>query len=69
MKKLIAGVVLGVGLISMAHGAGDPEAGKANAAVCAGCHGEGGAKPIAPNYPKLSDLGEKYLHQQLTLIK
>jgi cytochrome c553 len=69
MKKLIAGVVLGVGLTAMAHGAGDPEAGKANAAVCAGCHGEGGAKPIAPNYPKLSDLGEKYLHQQLTLIK
>jgi cytochrome c553 len=69
MKKLIAGVVLGVGLISMAHGAGDPEAGKANAAVCAGCHGEGGAKPIAPNYPKLSGLGEKYLHQQLTLVK
>lgn len=69
MKKLIAGVVLGVGLTAMAHGAGDPEAGEANAQVCAGCHGAGGAKPIAPNYPKLSGLGEEYLHQQLTLIK
>ncbi len=69
MKKLIAGVVLGVGLTAMAHGAGDPQAGEANAQVCAGCHGAGGAKPVAPNYPKLSELGDKYLHQQLTLIK
>lgn len=69
MKKLIAGVVLGVGLIAMAHGAGDPEAGEANAAVCAGCHGAGGAKPIAGSYPKLSDLGQKYLYQQLVAIK
>ncbi|MGM0768658.1 MAG: c-type cytochrome [Pseudomonadota bacterium] len=69
MKKLIAGVVLGVGLTAMAHGAGDPEAGEANAAVCASCHGEGGAKPIMGAYPKLSGLGEKYLHQQLVAIK
>ncbi|HKK56376.1 c-type cytochrome [Marinobacter sp.] len=69
MKKLIAGVVLGVGLTAIAHGAGNPEAGEANAQVCAGCHGAGGAEPIAPNYPKLSGLGEKYLHQQLVLIK
>jgi cytochrome c553 len=69
MKKLIAGVVLGVSLTAMAHGAGDPEAGKANAQVCAACHGAGGAKPIVASYPKLSGLGEKYLHQQLTLVK
>ncbi|MEP4393684.1 MAG: cytochrome c4, partial [Marinobacter sp.] len=35
MKKLIAGVVLGVSLTAMAHGAGDPQAGEQNAAVCA----------------------------------
>src|SRR5690554_497915 len=46
MKRLIAGVVLGVGLTAMAHGAGDPAAGEQNAAVCASCHGQGGAKPI-----------------------
>ena len=69
MKKLIAGVVLGVGLTAMAHGAGDPEAGEANAAVCASCHGEGGAKPIMGAYPKLSGLGEKYLYRQLVAIK
>ena len=68
MKKLIAGVVLGVGLAAMAHGAGDPQAGEANAAVCAGCHGAGGAKPIAGNYPKLSGLGEKYLYRQLVAV-
>ena len=69
MKKLIAGVVLGVGLTAMAHGAGDPEAGEANAAVCAGCHGQGGAKPVMAVYPKLAGIGEEYLYQQLVAIK
>jgi len=69
MKKLIAGVVLGVGLTAMAHGAGDPEAGEENAAACAACHGAGGAKPVMAAYPKLSGIGEKYLYQQLVLIK
>lgn len=69
MNKLIAGVVLGVGLTAMAHGAGDPEAGKENAETCAGCHGAGGAKPVMAVYPKLSGIGEKYLYQQLVLIK
>ncbi|MCM0613498.1 cytochrome c4 [Marinobacter sediminum] len=69
MKKLIAGVVLGVSLTAMAHGAGDPQAGEQNAAVCAGCHGQGGQKPIMGAYPKLSGLGEKYLHNQLMAIQ
>lgn len=69
MKKLIAGVVLGVSLTAMAHGAGDPEAGESNAAVCAGCHGQGGAKPVMGVYPKISGLGEVYLYRQLTNIK
>ena len=69
MKKLIAGVVLGVGLTAMAHGAGDPQAGEQNAAVCAGCRGQGGAKPVMGVYPKLSGLGEKYLYRQLVAIK
>lgn len=69
MKRLIAGVVLGVGLTAMAHGAGDPAAGEQNAAVCAGCHGQDGAKPIMGTYPKLSGLGEKYFYNQLVDIK
>lgn len=69
MKKLIAGFVLGLGLTAMAHGAGDPQAGEQKAAVCAGCHGQGGQKPVMGVYPKLSELGERYLYTQLTLIK
>ena len=69
MKRLIAGVVLGVGLTAMAHGAGDPAAGEQNAAVCAGCHGQGGAKPIMAVYPKLSGIGERYTYLQLVDIK
>jgi len=69
MKRLIAGVVLGVSLTAVAHGAGDPAAGEQNAAVCASCHGQGGAKPIMGSYPKLSGLGEQYLFNQLTAIK
>jgi len=69
MKKLIAGVVLGVGLTAMAHGAGDPQAGEQNAAACQACHGQGGAKPIMGLYPKIAGLGEKYLHNQLVAIQ
>ncbi|RBP33235.1 cytochrome c553 [Marinobacter pelagius] len=69
MKKLIAGVVLGVSLTTLAHGAGDPQAGEQNAAVCAGCHGQGGQKPVMGVYPKLSGLGEVYLFNQLKNIK
>jgi cytochrome c553 len=69
MKKLIAGFVLGVGLTAMAHGAGDPQAGEQNAAACQACHGQGGANPIMGVYPKISGLGEKYLHNQLVAIQ
>lgn len=69
MKKLIAGVVLGVSLTAMAHGAGDPQAGEQNAAACQACHGQGGAKPIMGLYPKIAGLGEKYLHNQLVAIQ
>lgn len=69
MKKLIAGVVLGVSLTTLAHGAGDPQAGEQNAAVCAGCHGQAGQKPVMGVYPKLSGLGAKYLYNQLVAIK
>jgi cytochrome c553 len=69
MKRLIAGAVLAIGLATTAYGAGDPEAGEAQAAVCAGCHGQGGAKPTQAVYPKLSGLGENYIFNQLRLIK
>lgn len=57
MKKLIAGVVLGVGLSMTAHGAGDPEAGETQAAACAACHGQAGTAPVMGVYPKIAGLG------------
>lgn len=71
MKKRITGIVLGLGmaLTTAAYGAGDPQAGQSNAAVCAGCHGQNGAQPVQPVYPKLAGLGETYLYKQLQHIK
>lgn len=69
MKKLIAGVVLGVGLSMTAHGAGDPEAGETQAAACAACHGQAGTAPVMGVYPKIAGLGETYLYNQLLAIR
>ncbi|MFW5823642.1 MAG: c-type cytochrome [Marinobacter sp.] len=69
MKKLIAGVVLGMGLSVAAYGAGDPEAGEAEAGACVACHGEAGAAPTQAVYPKIAGLGENYLYDQLVAIR
>ena len=47
---------------------GDPVAGEAKVAVCAGCHGTDGNSPV-PNFPKIAGLGEKYLTKQLKDIQ
>lgn len=54
----------GVTIASSEGHKGDPEAGKALAASCAGCHGTDGNSP-APSFPKIAGLGEKYLLKQL----
>ncbi len=46
---LVAGVALVVG-VGAAQAAGDPAAGKAKSAMCAGCHGANG-QGVAPNPP------------------
>lgn len=69
MKKLIAGLMMVVGLTGMARAEGDPAAGEALAASCAACHGAEGKEPVAPEYPKLAGLGEHYLLKQLLDIK
>jgi cytochrome c553 len=53
----------------MAHAAGDAEAGKAAALVCAACHGQDGATGIDPTYPNLAGQNERYLLRQLELIQ
>lgn len=37
----------------------------AKAAMCVACHGVGGAKPLAPNYPKLNGQNKAYLVDSL----
>ena len=44
--------------------AGNPEAGRTKAAICAGCHGQAGISAI-PNYPNLKGQKEQYLVKAL----
>ena len=55
---LAACVLLGAS--GVAYGAGDPAAGKAKSAICAGCHGPDGNSTIPAN-PKLAGQHEQYL--------
>ena len=47
---------------------GDPKAGQAKVAVCAGCHGTDG-NSMVPSFPKLAGVGEKYMTEQLRNVK
>lgn len=48
--------------------AGDAAAGEAKTVVCAACHGKDGNSAV-PSFPKLANLGEKYLIKQMQDIK
>ncbi len=48
--------------------AADAAAGKAKAAVCAGCHGQNGIS-LVPTYPNLAGQKEAYLVQAITDYK
>ena len=67
MKNLAIGLMLSLGLVAGAN-AGDAQAGKKAAAVCAACHGQDGNSP-APSFPKIAGLGEKYILKQLKDFK
>ncbi len=47
---------------------GDAAAGESKVATCAACHGADG-NSVAPTFPKLAGLGERYLYKQLTDIR
>jgi len=67
--KRIAVIVGLVGaFIANAQAAGDIEAGKASAAMCAGCHGADGNSMVS-NFPKLAGQGAPYLVKQMNDIK
>jgi cytochrome c553 len=66
MKSFSECVLLGLclGLLSSPAWAGDAAAGKAKAAVCAGCHGPDGMS-VNPMWPNLAGQQEMYLAKQL----
>lgn len=71
MKNLIKHAVFSLALLAVAHpalAAGDAEAGAEKVAVCAACHGSDGNSP-APMFPKIANLGERYLLKQLQDIQ
>ncbi|TVP54609.1 MAG: cytochrome c4 [Halomonadaceae bacterium] len=68
MKKVIAGLVMAVGLTGMVQ-AGDADRGADLVGTCAACHGQGGKQPIMDTYARLSGLGERYIYEQLLDIK
>ena len=68
IQKLTLVVIFGwLGVVGVAHAASDPAAGKAKAAMCAGCHGEKG-EGVAPN-PKLAGMSEADLVKALKDFK
>ncbi|MEJ2668991.1 MAG: c-type cytochrome [Gammaproteobacteria bacterium] len=69
---LMAMLLAGGGEIALAEPVraddGDATAGKAKAAVCAACHGQGGNSEVA-NWPKLAEQNPRYIFKQLHDIK
>lgn len=69
MKKIIIGLAMGLGLMSgQALAAGDIEAGKAKAPICAACHGPSGIAVI-PGYPNIKGQNEQYLVSSIKAYK
>lgn len=56
-------------LTAGAQAKGSVEAGETKAAVCKSCHGEGGVKPILPEYPMIGGQHQDYLAAALTQYK
>ena len=67
MKQMLVAVIAAT-LVLGAIAAGDAGAGKAKAAVCAGCHGMNG-KAMVPNYPSLAGQNAAYIEGALKAYK
>lgn len=68
-KSLFAGALCLLASVAMpAFGAGNPEAGKGKAAICAACHGPAGDAAVA-EYPNLAGQHESYIASQLSNFK
>lgn len=68
MNKLVASIVLTLGVAGLAHAGGDAAAGQGKVAICSACHNPDGNSMI-PNFPKLAGQGELYLFKQMKDIK
>jgi len=66
MKKIL--LLAAAGLMASVTMAADIDAGKAKAAVCAGCHGAEGISAI-PTYPNLAGQKAAYLESALKAYK
>ena len=65
MKRFVLLALTLAAAPAFAEGTAAPKA----AATCFACHGENGAKPIAPNYPTLAGQYANYLEHALTEYK
>jgi len=68
-RKFFLAIVFSVVAIPAFAAGGNVEAGKGKAETCKACHGEGGGKPIAPEYPILAGQHEDYIVTALTQYK
>ena len=70
VSRIFMAASLAFGLVgaSDAMAAGDAAAGKTKAAACAACHEETG-NSASPLFPKIANLGQKYLFKQMNDIK
>lgn len=67
MKKKLVAILFCAGTLAVAH-AGDPAAGKAKSATCAGCHGING-NSSNPLWPNLAGQQEQYLAKQMKAFR
>lgn len=68
MRILLLSVLAGTLLSAPALLAGDIEAGKAKAGMCAACHGPAGIS-AAPMWPNLAGQKEQYLAKQIKAFR
>lgn len=68
MKSLCYALLTALLFTSSAMAGGDVEAGKAKAAICAGCHGATGTS-INPMWPNLAGQHEQYLAKQIKAFR
>jgi cytochrome c553 len=68
-KNLLAAIVLAALPLMASAAGGNAEEGKKKSETCKACHGEGGAKPIQPEYPVLAGQHYDYLVAALSQYK